>query len=673
MQPFKLIAVLCLALIWPIVPSDAQHTAACADAACPAPEPVRVGYTQFAPFSSTNTAGVAEGFSIDVIRMLLEPLGYSLAFVAFDNPGQMLAALERGEIAATSLLGRNAERERVGAFTDTITEVAIDVFSRRGAPALHAPEDLAGLRVGVSDGSAPARLVRAIDGVQVVTYPSTNGLLLPLLRQEVDAIAAPREAVLFAANTAEIRHRIQLSGLSLRTAEAGIVVAPNRTALLGAMNTAIATAKAEQGLRRIYDTWFAAPPAGLTWREHLAVGVALLAAIAAAATWLGRRRMAQRRGGGEPHRDVSLQQSIEASDVGLVLFDANMRPKWWSDIYSRSFPAHVEILAAGVPLPQLLKTIDPAPSPAQEAPRLVPGAAGRVYDWRLRPLPTGGFAVLSVDVTEMVDRNRTLTEVADQLREANLRLDDFTKLVAHDLVGPLRQMRNLQDWIVEDFDDLGTDLPKDTRENLQTIDALLDREITMVKDLLEYAKSEQPSASLTLEPGDRFAGIVGTTGISRGFTVHLPDTAPQISANPVAFDTVLRNLISNAAKHHTGDQGTIIVTAERKGGICEFSVIDDGPGIPERYREYVFEPFCTLTSRSRGGGTGLGLAFVKRSVAHWGGTFGVESRHEASGSRFWFTVPLAETELRAEKVVPLRRNTTAPAVPPAEPVRQTQG
>jgi len=75
------------------------------------------------------------------------------------------------------------------------------------------------------------------------------------------------------------------------------------------------------------------------------------------------------------------------------------------------------------------------------------------------------------------------------------------------------------------------------------------------------------------------------------------------------------------------------------------SVIDSGIGIKQEDQERIFEPFYQLdNSLTRGkGGTGLGLALVRQIVGKHGGRVWVESEY-GQGSRFTFTLPLAEAE-----------------------------
>lgn len=104
---------------------------------------------------------------------------------------------------------------------------------------------------------------------------------------------------------------------------------------------------------------------------------------------------------------------------------------------------------------------------------------------------------------------------------------------------------------------------------------------------------------------------------------------------------VLTNLISNAIKY-SPEEGTISVIARRGFTSAEFSVADQGPGIPEGKRATIFERFKQAEAQRdrKAGGFGLGLAICKSIVEQHGGKIGVKSE-EGKGSTFWFSLPEA--------------------------------
>ena len=125
-----------------------------------------------------------------------------------------------------------------------------------------------------------------------------------------------------------------------------------------------------------------------------------------------------------------------------------------------------------------------------------------------------------------------------------------------------------------------------------------------------------------------------------GFTITLDSTMPKFMTVSVPLETVLRNLIGNAIKHHNRPDGHIHIGAQEKAGLIEFMVRDDGPGIAPQYHDRIFELFQTLRPRDQVEGSGMGLAVVKKIVESRNGTLRLESE-EGKGATFWFTWPIS--------------------------------
>ena len=93
----------------------------------------------------------------------------------------------------------------------------------------------------------------------------------------------------------------------------------------------------------------------------------------------------------------------------------------------------------------------------------------------------------------------------------------------------------------------------------------------------------------------------------------------------VPFELVLRNIISNAIKHHDMDRGKIEVSCEKPGTNYLLRIQDDGPGIPPEMHDKAQEMFQTLKPRDTTEGSGMGLALAIRIVDRYGGDLKIES------------------------------------------------
>ena len=100
----------------------------------------------------------------------------------------------------------------------------------------------------------------------------------------------------------------------------------------------------------------------------------------------------------------------------------------------------------------------------------------------------------------------------------------------------------------------------------------------------------------------------------------------------------LRNLVENAQRY--GGGGTMVNVGRDPAGQAQLSVCDRGPGVPEQYRERIFEPFFRLPGHAeREGGVGLGLSLVRQIAQRHGGSVRCEPR-EGGGTCFVLSLPL---------------------------------
>ena len=114
-----------------------------------------------------------------------------------------------------------------------------------------------------------------------------------------------------------------------------------------------------------------------------------------------------------------------------------------------------------------------------------------------------------------------------------------------------------------------------------------------------------------------------------------------IDVDPSRFNQSLVNLLSNAAKYSAkGDD--VVIEVVQVGAQVRVSVSDKGPGIPEAFREKVFERFTqadTTTTRAVGG-SGLGLSITKSMIEAFGGTVSFDTE-EGKGTTFHFHLPIS--------------------------------
>lgn len=240
-------------------------------------------------------------------------------------------------------------------------------------------------------------------------------------------------------------------------------------------------------------------------------------------------------------------------------------------------------------------------------------------------LPEGRMTcALVIDITL-----RKRTEL--RLREANVQLEEFTHVASHDLRSPLRGIANLIEFIEEDYGDTA---PPEVMRNLGRMAERISAMERLIDDLLTYARAGR--RSMKTEPIDLEAIMAEVIAMELpGPGVHI---AVDIGLEPfegvrVAMATVLRNLVSNAIKHHDRDDKHIRVRARAEGNMCVIDVRDDGPGIAPAVQARAFRLFQTVSNSGRNN-AGLGLAVAKRLVEAHGGSIELISDDGERGSHF---------------------------------------
>jgi signal transduction histidine kinase len=245
-------------------------------------------------------------------------------------------------------------------------------------------------------------------------------------------------------------------------------------------------------------------------------------------------------------------------------------------------------------------------------------------------------ARLEGEVAEREAAERRLQQTASELAASNAELESFAYVASHDLMAPLHAMENLAKWLEEDLDGV---LDAGTREKMELLLGRIDRMEALLTSLLDYSRA----GHLKAEPepvdfGDLLRETLELVAPPAGFTVETSGELPRLETFKVPLQQVLRNLLTNAVKHHHRGAGRLTVGVRDLGESYEFSVADDGPGIAPEFHESVFEIFRTLRPRDEFESSGMGLAIVRKTVESCGGSVSLESE-AGRGATFRFTWP----------------------------------
>ena len=253
-----------------------------------------------------------------------------------------------------------------------------------------------------------------------------------------------------------------------------------------------------------------------------------------------------------------------------------------------------------------------------------------------------GVCSTVVDLTDIKEAEQALLASHHELERSNRDLEQFAYVASHDLKAPLRAIEVLVGWLSED---LAGYTKGDVLENLDLLKHRTNRLNRLLDDLLAYSRAgKHVGEESIVDCGDLVEDICKLLDVPEGFQVDTIIDLPDLVLYAAPLEQVLRNLISNAIKHHPEPNGHISVTAVLKEDHCLFSVIDDGAGIPEEYSKRVFEMFQTLKPRDELEGSGMGLAIVSRIVESQGGRIWFEPAPNGTGTAFKFEWALSKID-----------------------------
>ena len=316
---------------------------------------------------------------------------------------------------------------------------------------------------------------------------------------------------------------------------------------------------------------------------------------------------------------------------------------------------------------------EPALASPTEADVDVPVTESLTLALRGRTLPAadrrvlGAFAAYAAVALEQ-QRLSAEAEAARPIAAADRMRTALLRAVSHDLRTPLAaakaaitSLRSADvNWNAEDREEL-----------LATADESLETLAHLVGNLLDMSRLEAGVLSVFPRPVGldeivaRSLDDLGPAGRTVG--VDIPDSVPEVVADPGILERIIVNLTSNALRYSPpGDPPKL--TASSLGDRVELLVIDRGPGIPEADRMRIFVPFQRLGDNDNTTGVGLGLALSRGFAEAMGGSLDPE---ETPGGGLTMILSLPAANPAPPTARPIRAGASARPIPAGASARRT--
>jgi two-component system sensor histidine kinase KdpD len=546
---------------------------------------------------SDGLTGVDPG-SLVAQRQLVESLGGTYHQVVGDDVPEALLEFARAENATQLVLGAS-RRSRLGRLLGG-SGIGSTVIRRSGDIDVHiVTHDSAGAGLGLPrlGGGIPGR--RRAEGFALAA------LLLPLMTY---GLSRDRGA------------------LNLISDVLVFLLAVVVTALVGGMWPAVAAAVAGSLLLNFY---FVPPLHTFTINERnnalaLLVFVTVAGMVSAVVDTAARRTRQAARSSAESELLVTMAGSVLRGDAALPALLERVREAFAMtsvtllerDASARGTGGGWEPVASVGPQPCTRPEDGDSEVPVGDQLSLV---------LRGRPLAAadrrvlGAFAAQAGVALEQ-KRLSDAAEAAKPLVDADRLRTSLLAAVGHDLRTPLASAKAAVTSL------RGTEVTwtaGEQAELLATADESLDRLARLVDNILDVSRLQAGVLPVSARPFglDEIvpAALAELGEPGAEVVVDIPQTLPDVLADPVLVERVVVNLLTNALRYSTAGRHPYL-TASALGDRVELRVVDRGPGIPEEHRERVFAPFQRLGDSDNTAGLGLGLSLSRGLTEAMGGT-----------------------------------------------------
>lgn len=258
---------------------------------------------------------------------------------------------------------------------------------------------------------------------------------------------------------------------------------------------------------------------------------------------------------------------------------------------------------------------------------------------------------LKIEVKRATERLVAANKELQRLDDAK---SEFLSIASHQLRTPTTIIRGYISMMQEGS--FGP-VPSIIQENLKKVNSATDRLLSLIESLLDISRMEAGRLEFDIQPTD--LSVIAKSLIDDfkkkaddkklKFDFYFPKSLPKVLADPNKVKEVASNLIDNSIKYTP--KGEVSVGLHQEGSSVVFSVQDTGLGVEPEDLPRLFNKFVRGKDmvRVHTEGTGLGLYFARVVIENMGGRIWAESPGKNQGSKFCFSLPLADKG-KAKKV-----------------------
>lgn len=254
-----------------------------------------------------------------------------------------------------------------------------------------------------------------------------------------------------------------------------------------------------------------------------------------------------------------------------------------------------------------------------------------------------GIIGITEDITTYKERQFNSLNSVMEMKQLSEEISLFTALAAHDLRGPLRQIRLVTELVEDDFQDFGDGKP----ELLTMIKNVADGALEKLDEVLRHARTfiGESETRTAVDFGHLCADLIAILDPMSRVDVSYPEA--HIMVESVALQVELRNILDNAIKHARSRVLIELKQSETARNMLEIRVSDDGPGFADP------KPVLDLAkSASHEADKGFGLGTVTRLATSRGGKVWISESELGKGATVCWTIDAIMTSGKAHPDTP---------------------